>query len=207
MCGRFVFNPFNNEMLSTLVEKANTRLMSEWQIEEHEQYIEPDKVATGEVFPSNTILTLIGDSTTNNVGAFGTNWGIQSKSLIINARSETVQEKNTFKSLFSHYRCVIPTTGFYEWQHLEGNGKKGEKYYLGLGQDEPLYFAGLYRIQNKARQSVIITTSANDSMKDIHDRMPLIIEANNIRSWLFDERFASSYLEAMMPNLTKERVE
>lgn len=206
MCGRFVFNPYGNEILSSLVKKANARLMSDWQNEDHEQTIEPDKITTGEVFPTNTILTLIGDKSTKNVGAFGTEWGIHAKSLIINARSETIQERYTFKSLFSSYRCIIPTTGFYEWQHLEDKKKKGDKFYLGFGEDEPLFLAGLYKPQANSKESVIITTASNESMKDIHDRMPVIIDAKNIRDWLFDEQFANSYLQANMPNLARQKV-
>ncbi|MCT0016563.1 hypothetical protein EFE32_06860 [Lactococcus lactis subsp. lactis] len=206
MCGRFALNPYGNEMLSKLVDKANARLMSDWQAGEHEQYIDSNKVTTGEVFPTNTILTLIRDRSTKNVGAFGTDWGIQAKSLIINARSETIKERYTFKALFPNYRCVIPTTGFYEWQHLDDKKKKGNKFYLGFGEDEPLFLAGLYKAQNKSKQSVILTTKSNESMKDIHERMPLILEAKNIRNWLFDEGFAYDYLQANMPNLARQKV-
>jgi putative SOS response-associated peptidase YedK len=208
MCGRFAFISESNEILSGLTDKANQRLAREWEYDDHELFVDPQQIKTGEVSPTNTILTLISDGV-ENVGAFGTRWGIETnfggkKGQLINARSETVLDKVTFKNLFLRQRCVIPTTGFYEWQHLNGIAKKGEKFYFTVSKIEPLYLAGLFKRADGINLSVIMTTAPNASMIDVHDRMPLIIPQNLIRDWLNDETFARDYLSAKMPLLTKE---
>lgn len=92
-------------------------------------------------------------------------WGLEKKSLIINARLETINEKSSFKNM---RRCLILASGFYE---------KGLSFFT---QEEPLYLAGLC----DDKRFVIITTVANDSMSPYHHRMPLIIEENNRDNWL-----------------------
>ncbi len=200
MCGRYTLEPEANETLNRLFDKANLR---------HEESagvfpMPMKKIATGEIFPSDTILTLLGDKATENVGAYATRWGIRSKSLVINARAETLLEKVTFRPLFSRQRCVIPTNGFFEWQHGNKKNEKSTKYYFGLGRSTPLYLAGLYRVHEGELESVIITTASNPSISEVHDRMPLIIAQEDLRRWLFDDSFAQKQLQREMPSLMKD---
>ena len=111
-------------------------------------------------------------------------------SRMINARVETLASKPAFKTALKHRRCLIPANGFYEWK-----GKAGSKqpYYICLPSDEPLAFAGLYEIwEDKEalphagpnKSCTIITTEASDSIKDIHDRMPLILKPEAYYEWI-----------------------
>jgi len=92
---------------------------------------------------------------------------------IINARSETLTERPMFKDLLAANRCLIPADGFYEW-------KGRQPYYFQLAEKQLFAFAGLWR----DGRCVILTRTADQNMKGIHDRMPVIIEPVNWTRWL-----------------------
>jgi len=104
---------------------------------------------------------------------------------MINARAETLLEKPSYKGLVRHKRCLIPADSFYEWKKV---GKGKEPYRIML-KDEGLFaFAGLWdcweKDGNELYSCTIITTSANDLVKDIHDRMPVILPKGREEDWL-----------------------
>ncbi|WP_231731590.1 SOS response-associated peptidase [Colwellia sp. TT2012] len=106
------------------------------------------------------------------------NWGMQpswSKRLLINAQSETVLTKNTFKAAIKTHRCLIPCSGWYEWR-TEG-GKK-QKYLFSHVNEEPFLMAGIYYqhlSQKPSPQLLTLTTEPNAKCADYHQRMPVII--------------------------------
>ncbi len=108
-------------------------------------------------------------------------------SRMINARSETAAEKPAFRAAYKRRRCLIPMSGFYEWQKLEG----GQKQPLYIHpQDEALFAAaGLWERWESADGSeilscTILTTAANELMEPIHDRMPVFVQADDYDLWL-----------------------
>jgi len=107
---------------------------------------------------------------------------------MINARSETLAEKPSFKNAFRRRRCLIPASGFYEWRS-DPITKMKEPIYIYL-KNEPLFaFAGLWETWQSSdgseiRSCTIITTQANAFIKPIHDRMPVIIPPSNYYKWL-----------------------
>jgi putative SOS response-associated peptidase YedK len=108
---------------------------------------------------------------------------------LINARSETVAEKPSFRYAFKHRRCLIPTNGFYEWQKLEGSKSKKQPYFISLQNNDPFVFAGLWeRWESKEgdilETCTILTTEANELMAPIHDRMPVILQLEDCDRWL-----------------------
>lgn len=107
--------------------------------------------------------------------------GFDGKQVIINARSESAMEKKMFKDSVEHRRIVIPATWFYEW-----NCKK-EKSTFCREDRKVLLMAGVYSRYQDEERYVILTTAANESMKPVHDRMPLILEETEIMPWIFDE--------------------
>lgn len=105
---------------------------------------------------------------------------------MINARSETLHEKPSFKGPFKNSRCLIPADGFYEWKK-EGTGK--QPYFIRKVNAEPFTFAGLWSHWNGPDGSelvtcTIITKEADDFMRPLHHRMPVIIEEEDYDSWL-----------------------
>ncbi len=183
-------------------------------------------VATGEIYPTNTapVLTLEG----NRLAPIPVAWGFPKWSgagVVINARSESALEKRMFAKPILTRRCVIPSTGFYEWTP-EGNlepqlsllsadetpkAKSPKAKLLFWRPDGPmLYMAGMVDTvtgkDGKAKDAfVILTTVANASMSPFHDRMPVILSANEREDWIGSEVFMREVLEREGPELVWER--
>ena len=104
---------------------------------------------------------------------------------LINARSETVREKPSFRSAFNHRRCLIPATGFYEWLKTD-SGKQA--FHIQRTDQQLFAFAGLWEQWQHETETLysctIITTAATELMKPIHDRMPVIIPTDHYHIWL-----------------------
>ena len=105
---------------------------------------------------------------------------------LINARAETVDKKPSFRDAFKKKRCLIVADGFYEWKK-EGKSKIPQYYYLKSGR--PFGFTGLYETwtspdKKEINTCTIITTNANELIKPIHDRMPVILPKDQERVWL-----------------------
>jgi putative SOS response-associated peptidase YedK len=105
---------------------------------------------------------------------------------MINARSETVAEKPAFRSAFKKKRCLVIADGFYEWKT---EGKRKFPMYIRLKSKEPFGFAGLYNVWkapdgNQICTCTIITTEANEAVKPIHDRMPVILPRDKEDIWI-----------------------
>lgn len=110
---------------------------------------------------------------------------------MINARSETVAEKPSFRAAFKRRRCLIPADGFYEWQKLNG-GKQPMFIHPAEGEKRPFALAGLWEVwrdpDGSALQScTILTTKPNELIAPIHNRMPVIIEEEDYDLWLHPE--------------------
>jgi putative SOS response-associated peptidase YedK len=104
----------------------------------------------------------------------------------INARSETVHEKPAFAHSIKYNRCIIPASGFYEWLP---QGDRKQPYYIRLLNSSVMGFAGLWETRNsedgtELNTCCILTTDANDIVKPIHDRMPVILNPEDYTFWL-----------------------
>lgn len=128
-------------------------------------------------------------------------------SIVVNARSETAAEKPMFRDAFRERRCLIPATGFYEWQK---RGLNKQPMNIRLADGEPFYFAGLWRASPvKAKASgaepepadtfVIMTTEPNRLMAPIHNRMPVILDAAGRDRWLDEGASESAARELLRP--------
>lgn len=169
MCGRFnvdTHNPEIEHMLNELPANAPA-------------------VKSGEVFPTNVALTLIRNN--GKTEPHSMIWGFphwNSKGVIFNARTETVLAKRMFKTALLTHPAVIPTTGFYEWQH--GPGKNSQKYIFRAPGEDILYLAGFWNVfgSGSERRFTILTTAANEWMSPYHSRMPLTLRPENLAGWL-----------------------
>lgn len=106
----------------------------------------------------------------------------------INARAETVSSKPAFRHAFRYRRCLIPADGFYEWQARPG-AKIKQPWFIVLRDHEPMAFAGLWDVWRspegmELESCSIIVTEANDLMRPIHERMPVILASDNWNTWL-----------------------
>ena len=118
---------------------------------------------------------------------------------MINARMETVDEKPAFRRAFAKRRCLIPADGYYEWYPTEQKTKAGkpmkQPFFIHPADGSVLAMAGLYEIwRDPTREDddpqrfrwtcTVLTTSAEDSLGHIHDRMPLLVEPERYAAWL-----------------------
>ncbi|MBW4030506.1 MAG: SOS response-associated peptidase [Acidobacteria bacterium] len=110
---------------------------------------------------------------------------------LFNARGETVAEKPSFRAAFKKRPCIIPVDGFYEWDHRPGHEK--QPHFFTRIDAEPLLLAGLYEhwrdptLPDDApwvQTCTVVTTTPNEDMDEIHDRMPVVIELDDVADWL-----------------------
>ncbi len=106
---------------------------------------------------------------------------------MINARSETVAEKPSFRNAYRKRRCLILADGFYEW-HREGDIKI--PYFISLADGTPFAFAGLWEhwdskdSDESLQTTTIVTAAANDFLAQVHHRMPVVLQPENAKRWL-----------------------
>jgi len=114
-------------------------------------------------------------------------WAKDNKSININARSETLFEKKSFRDSFKSKRCLIPINGFYEWEKRD---KEKFPYFIQASYADGFVLAGLWDewhdlSTNKIIISVaLITTEPNEKISTIHDRMPVVLEQEHWKMWL-----------------------
>jgi putative SOS response-associated peptidase YedK len=166
------------------------------------------------VAPTQEILIIVNDGKRRLVRS---RWGLVpswSKDLstgykMINARSESLAEKPSFKTAFENQRCLVVADGFYEWKK-EGTLKK--PYYIRLKSGKPVGFAGLYNVWTspegeRINTSTIITTDANDLVRPLHDRMPVIAPEDQYGLWLDPAIHEKEVLSPILKPIASEEIE
>jgi putative SOS response-associated peptidase YedK len=105
--------------------------------------------------------------------------------LVINARSEGAFEKRMFRDAVQNRRCVVPADGFYEWKRLD-EGKTKLPYDIYLKGERPFFIAGIFEYPTGAKPAtcLVFTTQPNELMAPIHDRMPVILDADRAKAWI-----------------------
>lgn len=166
MCGRYGLTVSEQVLIERYELAADDFSLDDYEIEEKE-----------EIFPTSENIVLL-----PNRKLYTVKWGFTpsfAKRPLINARSESIQEKRTFKEPFAKKRCIVPASYFFEWQKVEDQKKKDKKRITV--KDLPVFsMAGVCeRYTDEEGNShltyAILTTAANDQMKSIHDRMPVIL--------------------------------
>ncbi len=180
MCGRFFWK---KKKCKEVKEELNISDFSE------------EASLDGDINPGESPLILISDNK-KNIKAINMFWGFpsQDKKLIINARTESVLDKNLFYDGIRKQRCIIPALSFYEWDKDKIKVTFSEK------NNKILYLAGFYLIKNNNSYFVILTTKANNSVINTHHRMPLFFEAKKVKEWINGNNI-EEYLSLQMPEL------
>ena len=187
MCGRYQFS-LEQPTLRAIWEQARQRFPNA-------------DMEAGEIFPTGLVPVLL-----NVDGALGPQplrWGFpcaDGKGTVINVRAETAASKPMFRNSLLHRRCVVPTSGFFEWSHDRAHNK----YSFRQAGSGVLYLAGLYRDFGGGRRFVILTRPANESIADVHDRMPVILQEDQLDSWVYHGRQTEYLLTQAAPQLTRE---
>lgn len=193
MCARFKLTPEDYEEIRKILREIDKKLNGR-------QY------KLGEIFPTDTVPVVIDDNGQYGYDLFS--WGFpkfrDQKGVIINARSETAAEKRMFAGSLRSKRCLIPCSGFYEWSKFD---YKKQKHEFKKPDNSFFYLAGLYNVFDGMNKFVVLTTEANKSMNQLHDRMPVLIGTAVAEPWLFDSKFASEYIQTEMSALEHNPVQ
>lgn len=148
------------------------------------------------IAPSQPLLTFLYDIDKGTMTHDFLTWGfipsfvkVPQSSSIINARCETLRSKAAFKNALRYRRCIIPASGFYEWQK---DGSKKIPWYFSAENGSHLYMAGIWEIWHgeggeQVHSCAVITTAAIGRISEIHSRMPLFITEDKIFEWLAPE--------------------
>lgn len=203
MCGRYAF--YEHQELSERLTNVSldTAFLEQFR-------------PTWNAAPTQTLPVIVEDEGALSVR--GMHWGLipkwtkpgeKPKVAPINARSETLAEKPMFRSLIKQRRCIVPANGFYEWKR-EGSAK--QPFFIEPTKHQLMLFAGLFdeaeAIDGEPLESfAIITTSSNRTMADLHDRMPVILEDDDLEAWLDRELTDFGPLEQLMQPADDDAIE
>jgi putative SOS response-associated peptidase YedK len=151
----------------------------------------PELAPRYNIAPSQPIAVVGVQPKTGRLGLASLTWGLEPRSAaagerrLINARAETAWAKPAFREAFARRRCLIPATGFYEWQ--DTGEKKRQPWLIRLASGGLFAFAGLWEppaAGGSAPTCTILTTEPNDVARPIHDRMPVILDPADYGLWL-----------------------
>ena len=179
MCGRYYVDDETAREIEKLIR----------QVDEKMRKAENIHLRAGDIHPSEIAPVITADH--DDMCCRWQRWGFpgfSGKQLIFNARIESAREKKMFKESVEHRRVVVPATWFYEWN------KNKEKNIFYRKNQPVLYMAGFYNRYQDEDRFVILTTAANESMKPVHDRMPLLLERDEIGKWLFEDNLTEVLL-------------
>lgn len=195
MCGRFTLR----SLLAALVEQFDLELHGEHQLPLYELRYN--------IAPTQDVLVIRQDTAGGGRRVDAMRWGLLPswgdgpKTVgppIINARAETLAEKPMFRTAVRWQRCLIPADGFFEWQQ-SASSSRGKKpaYFVHRPDDRPFAFAGLWERWTQRKGSgddtgpaltidscVIVTTQANATLRELHERMPVVLAPNDYALWL-----------------------
>lgn len=184
MCGRYYIDSDMADEIEKVVHDIDQRIR-----QEH---------FAGDIFPTNVAPII--EKSEYGLKLDICKWGYplsQGKNLVINARAESVMDKPSFQNGILYHRILIPASGFYEWNRSK------EKNTFSRYDVPALYMAGFCDWFENERRFVIMTTAANESMIKVHDRMPLILEKEQLEDW-FDDRKMERILHQVPVQLKRE---
>ena len=183
MCGRFsLYTPPETIQTTLAVDRWDAPYLARYNIA-----------------PQQDIIAVIQEETrTAKPMSWGLkrNWMSDKDQGFINARCETLQKKKTFHKPYEEGRCLIPADGFYEWMKPR---QEKQPYYFHLPDKSVFAFAGLYNRYKGKDTAAIITTRPNREVAKVHDRMPVILEKEDISRWLDEGSDVKALDELLIP--------
>jgi putative SOS response-associated peptidase YedK len=177
MCGRFTLTSTNEALMQRFGVALEAGLQPRYNIAPGQQ----------------SVILTARPQRQASLARFGID-GPQGK-MLINARSETIAEKPTFRGAFAARRCLVPASGWFEWQEKNPQGK--HPWYICLTDQRVMGLAGLlFADQQGGDQFVIVTAAADGHLAKLHHRTPLVLPASGWSDWLSGPASAASQLLA-----------
>lgn len=189
MCTSFRLDVKDNAELQALIDELLCRHASEPGYEQHTSF-------NRDLHPDDEVLTIAREGEVSSTQLM--RWGLpgfSGRKPIVNVRRETIAIKPLFSASLESRRCLVPATGFYEWDTAK------MRHVFTAPDGSPLYFAGVFSRYDGVPRCCILTTSANEDVAPIHDRMPLIVPAEQRNLWLHDPQAYRGLLTVEQPHL------
>ena len=171
---------------------------------------------TGEIRPTD-MAAVIAPNKRGERAVFPMLWGFYEENLhkpLVNCRVETAKVKPLWSDSWKQRRCVIPASYYFEWQHYtdtKGKVRTGDKYAIQPCGSDVTYLAGLYRIEEmrdlKYPVFAVVTRSPTNELREIHDRMPLILPESAIDEWISPDGDANRLINKAVTELVIEKAE
>ena len=164
----------------------------------------------GEARPTNVVPVIAPDR--NGIKTvFPMRWGfrVTGLSLVVNARTETAAVRPTFRDAWRQHRCAIPAESYIEWEHIaapNGKTRTGDKFSIRPADEPVTWLCGLYRIEDGLPVFTVLTREPSESVRHIHDRMPLILPGSLIDVWVDPNRRAEDLLGNAVTALVADRM-
>jgi putative SOS response-associated peptidase YedK len=189
MCGRV--NVSDNEGIRLLLESMG---MDTW----------PARDPRYNIAPTQTLDVVKGDLSLEAM-SWGVSMTVAGKKGMVtkciqNSRSDKVWSSRLWKPLIENQRVLVPVNGFYEWKRV--NKKLVAAFHITPANHSAMFFAGIYTVpkdQSQKSQVSVITTSANEAMSEVHDRMPVILDSHNAAMAWLQENDKDSLSDLMTP--------
>ena len=176
---------------------------------------------SGDLYPSD-IAPVLAPNKYGNMAVFPMAWGFThnaSHNPLANCRVETADSRPMWRDSWYRRRCVIPASWYYEWGYpiyeedsrsmIEHRNTKKVKFAIQTEGSDRTYIAGLYRYEDHGGMQVpvfsILTREAAGTVRDIHDRMPLILDKENIKEWIRPDGDSRSIAEKALTNMAFEK--
>lgn len=207
MCTRYFIENDTPELRNILNEVTNSSLADKF-ITTHGRPI----ITSGEVRPTD-IVPVIAPNQRGNRSVFPMQWGFTNKehnTRHFNARIESAGTKPTFRDSWKSHRCIVPASYYFEWQHFvspDGKTKTGDKYAIQLEGLTVTWLCGLYRIEEGYPVFVILTKEPTNTLRKIHDRMPLMLPVEKIDEWISPSASPDSLIQYALSEMVMEKAD
>ena len=214
MCMSLRIEP--REMAEVLIKVRKMKLAQDMSIK-----LGKSLILSGDLYPTD-IAPVLAPNKYGNVAVFPMAWGFThnaSHKPLANCRVETADSKPLWRDSWYRRRCVIPASWYYEWGYpvyendshsmIEHRNTKKVKFAIQTEGSDITYIAGLYRYEEYGGMQVpmfsILTREAAGTVRDIHDRMLLILDKDNILNWIRPDGDPGAIVEKAMPNMAFEK--
>ena len=214
MCMSLRIEP--REMAEVLIKVRKMKLAQDMSIK-----LGKSLIMSGDLYPAD-IAPVLAPNKYGNVAVFPMAWGFTHQATpkpIANCRVETADKKALWRDSWYRRRCVIPASWYYEWGYpiyeddsrsmIERRNAKKVKYAIQTEGSNITYIAGLYRYEEHCDMQVpmfsILTREAAGTVRDIHDRMPLILDKEDVKDWIRPNGDPSALVEKSLSNMVFEK--
>ena len=203
MCCRYYIERDDPEIISILESVNRSPLTG--------RFLEAgDTVITGGEIRPTAVVPTVASGQSGLPRVFPMKWGFALPGLhpLFNARVETAPVKPSFRESWEKHRCAVPASYYFEWKHIptrDGKSRIADKYAIRPKGGLSTWLCGLYRMENNLPHFVILTREPTEAMREIHDRMPLILPQEYVSEWVNPQASPEKILHAAVTDLVAKK--